>query len=771
MVNSFSIQLLLNSIGFVKNLLILVLFFLPLFHFAQQITVLDVNDKTPLPGATVSFSNVNGYVFYLSSNVNGQIQLQEKQFNGANFLMIQVSFIGYKTINDTIFKDKITTLLLQSKPYMVDDVVITAQYAPTSVESSVHKVKVISRQKIENMAAVNLKDVLTNELNVRLSQDNILGSGMSLQGISGQNVKILIDGVPVIGRLDGQIDLNQINLNNVERIEIVEGPLSVNFGSNALAGTINIITKKEQKEKVNSGVNSYTENIGTYNLDANVGISLHENHNVNVSVGRNYFDGWNAEDNFFPSFKAQRADSGRAQQWNPKEQYFGRLQYNLNFKELLISYKGELFNETITNRGLPIRTRNGFAAFDDYYHTKRIDNALFVQGKLNNNWNVNWTAAYNNFQRVKEAHRKNLVTLESIRIPETPGNDLQDTSTFYLLMSRGSITSTKDSSWINYELGYDINVENATGKRIADGQQTLGDYAVFATTEVKITKGLLMKPAVRYSYNTQYKAPLTPSINIKYAQNNSTIRFSYAKGFRAPSLKELYFNFDDVNHSLFGNSNLKAEQSNNYSASIRQKVITKDAVFKTEISGFYNEIYNQISFAQSSIGGGDTLVYFNIGENRTKGINANFSAHYELLTLNIGSSYIGRYNRLADENLIDEFSYSTEFMANFTYNLKKPSLTIAVFAKHQGELPGFGYDIDGEVQKQTITSYQIVDATVSKSFWQKRINLAIGCKNITDVQNVQANLSGGAHSGGESSISIGTGRTVFIRLAMNFNSK
>ena len=67
---------------------------------------------------------------------------------------------------------------------------------------------------------------------------------MSVQGLSGENVKILIDGVPVVGRLNGNVDLSQINLTNIERVEIVEGPLSVNYGTNALAGTINLITKK-----------------------------------------------------------------------------------------------------------------------------------------------------------------------------------------------------------------------------------------------------------------------------------------------------------------------------------------------------------------------------------------------------------------------------------------------------------------------------------------------------------------------------------------------
>ncbi|MBL4707249.1 MAG: TonB-dependent receptor plug domain-containing protein, partial [Flavobacteriales bacterium] len=246
-----------------KKVIFILLFFIPLLNFAQQITVINDENKSPLIGATISLSPSKHRSFYLSADENGQAKLKENQFATQKFILIQVSFIGFETKSDTLFKGEDKIISLQPKNYLVEDVVVTAQYSPTSVEKSVHKVKVISRQKIENMVAVNLKDVLTNELNIRLSQDNILGSGMSLQGISGQNVKILIDGVPIIGRLDGQIDLNQINLNEVERIEIIEGPFSVNYGSNALAGTINIITKKEGEGKLAIGLNSYTENIGT----------------------------------------------------------------------------------------------------------------------------------------------------------------------------------------------------------------------------------------------------------------------------------------------------------------------------------------------------------------------------------------------------------------------------------------------------------------------------------------------------------------------------
>ena len=393
---------------------------------------------------------------------------------------------------------------------------------------------------------------------------------------------------------------------------------------------------------------------------------------------------------------------------------------------------------------------------------------MFLQGKLNENWSVNWTVAYNDFERIKEAKRKDLVTLESNRVLEEVGNDQQDTSTFNLWMSRGSIATTKDSTWFNYEMGYDINLEQADGKRIEGGEQFIGDYAAFITTEMGITNNLLLKPALRYSYNTEYEAPLTPAINLKYSKKNSTFRFSYAKGFRAPSLKELYFNFDDINHSLFGNSDLKAERSNNYSVSVRQKFLVKNILFKAELAAFYNEIYNQIGFAQSSLAGGDTLVYFNIGENQTKGLNLSLSTIYENWRINLGSSYTGRYNRLADENPIDEFSYALELTGNANYEFQKPQITLSLFFKHQGELPGFSYNNEGQVVEQRIESYQLLNATISKNFWEKRIQIALGAKNILDVQNVQANLAGGAHSGG-GSISVGTGRTVFIKLGLQLS--
>jgi len=130
----------------------------------------------------------------------------------------------------------------------IEDVVVTAQYAPTDSRNALQEIRTITKETIKRRGANNLEQLLSFETNIRINQDAVLGSSMSLGGIGGQNVKIMIDGVPVIGRLNGNVDLSQINLNQVERVEIVEGPLSVYYGTDAL--NLEFLLKSKIEEKI-----------------------------------------------------------------------------------------------------------------------------------------------------------------------------------------------------------------------------------------------------------------------------------------------------------------------------------------------------------------------------------------------------------------------------------------------------------------------------------------------------------------------------------------
>ena len=196
----------------------------------------------------------------------------------------------------------------------------------------------------------NLGQVLEKELNFRLSEDIFLGSSISIQGVSGQNVKILIDDIPVIGRLDGNIDLSQISLNNIERIEIIEGPLSTIYGTDALAGTINIITNKNPNFK--KSFNTYYETIGKYNF--NMMLSNQNKDNlITYQFERKYFNGWSENQDFKILPTQELADKNRFKEWKPKEQFINKIQYQIQKKDYSINNYIESFYGKITNRGMP----------------------------------------------------------------------------------------------------------------------------------------------------------------------------------------------------------------------------------------------------------------------------------------------------------------------------------------------------------------------------------------------------------------------------------
>jgi outer membrane receptor for ferrienterochelin and colicins len=737
---------------------------------AQQIRVVSAEDGLPIPATHIKcFLPEHKQNQLFVSNDKGWVDIGSFVQNRFP-VIVQISFLGFERIQDTLLSNKEVVFKLKSVSAILNEVVVTAQYAPNSSEKAVHKIRVIDNKKIEKMAAQNLRDVLTNELNVRISQDNILGSSMSIQGISGQNIKILIDGVPVTGRLNGNIDLSQINMNNVERIELVEGPLSVNFGTDALGGTINIITKKSQQHYASVGVNTYYESIGTYNTDLRVGLQQKNNTFV-FTAGRYFFDGWSASDSPFKIQQKILPDTSRFQAWKPKKQHFGGFSWNryLNNK-LKANYTVDYYQESIVNRGVPRRPYFN-TAFDDTYYTQRINNAVSFTGPLNSKYYLNAMVAHNYYKRQKNTYFKNLETLNE---QLTENNSDHDTSIFTNFMSRSSVSTTFDTARFNMELGYDINYETGLGVRIKDLKQSIGDFALFSTAEYKPIKNFTVKPGLRLIHNTAYRAPLVPSLNIKYAlgdakyKNTWTFRLSYAHGFRAPSLKELYFFFVDINHNITGNENLKAENSHNFNASANFSRQYKAYVLKTELSAFYNHIENMISLAQ---GVGTNFSYFNIDVFQSLGTQVNFEWAWSHIKANVGAAWIGRYNQLNEVNNSERFLYSPELRTNLIHDWHKTKSSVAVFYKFTGRMPLYRYGEGGDIQFSEIQEFHMTDITFSKRFWVDKITFAFGVKNLLNVQNINGVVSGGAHSAGGNSMPIAMGRLYFVKLNLNLHSK
>ncbi len=713
--------------------------------FAQiKVKILDADDASPLSNVPVKWHYLQSGSMHLAhSNQQGELNFEESP----TALCVSISLLGFETKSDTIKQSGTYTICLKPDLKYLPEAVVTDQYSATNAAKSINKVVVIDSKKIKDMAANNLTDVLSNQLNVKLGQDNLLGSNLSLMGISGQNVKILMDGVPLIGRQNGNIDLSQINLNDIDRIEIIEGPLSVAYGTNALAGAINIITKKRQVNKVNLNLSTYNETVGRFNNTANLG--LRKSNGVYLfSVGRNYFDGWS-------SVKYERF-----QEWKPKEQYFGRMQYLRKVGKIELNIRSEYFNEKLTNKGVP-REPYRETAFDEYYYTRRWDNSITANSKLPKNRFLNLIVAYNVYARTKNRYLFNRVTLNKTLVPEA---NEQDTSQFRAMVLRGTYTKSLLNAKLNYQVGYDINSELGYGRKLANKEVSLSDYAAFLSMEYSPKPNWQLKPGFRYSINTSYKTVPLPSFNIKWSNaSNMILRSSYSRGFRAPDLKELYLLFVDVNHNITGNPDLRAEKSNNYQFSISKKLIRKGYFVQPELSMVYNQISDRIVLTYIK---DINYTYSNLDQFRAFTLNTICGFNFSHLSGNVGFS--NNLMSTAKSNFSNPVN-SSEFNGNLNYFHKKSGINFAFFIKVNSPSLSFLKDDFGDVKSSRVPSYTWSDLTLSKTFFKKSWQLGLGAKNIFDVTTLQASGNvAGVHNGGGNQLQMGMGRLFFIKLEYNF---
>ncbi len=679
--------------------------------------------------------------------------------------IIQISHLGFVTLTDTLYKIEKKIYPLVSTVTNIQDVVVTGQYSPNAVQKSVYEVKIISGAELKAKGANNLREALQSKLNIDLGQDAVFGSSLGINGISGEGVKIMVDGVPVVGRLDGKLDLSQINLNNIDHIEIVEGPLSVIYGTDAMGGVINIITKTFQAEKVNLNLKAYYETAGQYNLELNTGFTFKKNQ-LYLSGGRNFFDGFTTLDSI-PRF----------QEWKTKEQYFADAKYMVTGNRLRFSLSGSFFRELMLNRSAPKQTLSydnadtswTFTGDDVHFLTYRPRASASFMIRFKENNQLDMMLAYSGFFRFTNKYSKNLVTGKEQLVND---KNEQDTTRYHQLIARATYNMPAMKNRLNFQFGVDINQEYTSQTHIEDGKQQSGDYAAFGSMKLTATEGFDIQPAIRFSYNTRFRVPLIPSINLRYNYKDRIVaRASYGRGYRAPSLKEMYLTFFDSNHSLKGNTELKPEDGHcvNLSLNVTQPVYKNhNIIFST--SGFYNKLSNKIDWKLiPSIGPEpDTFQYFNIKKYITYGGALSLGYRWDRLQINTAAQ-LNRYELGMTNSTSGKVKMlSADFTAGASYLIPKAEIGINLTYKYNGAKPLFS--VNNSIQTGTRQAYHLLDVSLFRNFWKDRIQIVVGGKNLADVTNVQAdNLSGVGHNFSGSAVNIGWGRTFFTSLVLHFS--
>ena len=729
------------------------------------IRVLDLHTRKPVPDAHICLESGHTRIYAVTSE---QGEFKNKI---AGKVKITITCLGYKTFTDSIEENESRVILLKPEQMKIGQVVVTGQYKPQSVENSVFRVRTIPLEKIEAKGATDVLEALNTEPGIRFSNDLTTGeTDIELMGMSGQSVKILLDGIPLIDRGSTKQSLSQIDLGSVERIELVEGPMSVIYGTDALAGVVNIITKNAGEKAVNRlavTARVQEETVGDeYHFGDDQG-----KHNENISLTYWSKKGWTLSGgltrNDFGGWKGSY--TGRANEWMPKDQWISNAVVGYHKDKFNIRYRLDYLDEKMYSYG-DVNSSTQVAT-DKNYLTDRFTHQLQSEWKISDKLNLNTALSYQDYKRKTQTYTVNMETGEEYL---TTGEGEQDVSKFKTIFFRNTLFY-QISSGMTVQPGIEYKRDRSSGERI-EGRPSISDYSLFVSSELNVVPWLKLRPGLRFSINSIYDAPpVIPSLNSKFrVSRNTDFRLSYGRGFRAPSLRELYFWFFDANHSIKGNEKLKAEHSNSFTGSFTWRLADLGPwKLTTAVSGFYNQFSNRITTAVDQ---DDPQVYTYMNVDKYKTTGGSLEVHLKKGNFNagVGYSYVGTYDDFADDGNYEdlpEFNWTSDVNLDLGYDFPAISAGIHLYYKYKGK--SFEYEEttndDGETMlyKARTDEFNWADLSVSKKF--KRCSLIAGAKNIFDITEVDnTSQNTGAHSSG-GPVEVSYGRSYFVGLTIRLS--
>lgn len=687
-------------------------------------------------------------------------------------------------------------LIDTTKVERIEEVVITGQYNPQSVNKSVFEVRVINSDEIQKRAANNLADLLNQTLNINITPNTSTGkSGVSLFGLDAQYFKILIDNVPVINEegLGNNVDLTLINLDDIQQIEIVEGAMGVQNGSNAVSGVINIITKKSIRKKTKFSFYVQEESVGDeyewfdkgrHIQSINLGHNFSDNFYANLVSTRNDFGGfWNGK----KGEVYDKNDGLRGHSWLPKEQLNSKLLLNYKKNRFKIFYKFDYFNETIDkyneivdlNENPATATSNPLA-IDEEYENNRFIHHINSSGFLSEKIGYNISASYQ--KQTKEIDKYAYEIRRDRRLSTIEKGSYLKRSAFF---SRGTFSNLFSKGNFNgVQLGYELTNEKGTGSPYAitispnedEANQKLNNYDFFASTEIDISDKFSLRPGTRVSFSNLFDNQYAFSLSSKY-QFNDGLEFRTVIGSanRTPSYDEFFTYFVDINHDVQGNPNLNPEKGLSVFAHLKKKFSLSDKVdLKSKLSASYINVNDRIELiivAQSPL----AYQFNNIDTYKSFGFFTDHILDYNNFKFQFGASVLG-ISKILDRtiNFNDDFLYNLQLNSSLNYQLPDKNLAFTLYFKHNGKQHQFvertNENGDQEYQKGTTKSFNWLDATVKKGFFDNKAEVTLGARNLLDISSVGTTaFSGGAHTASPRSIQLAYGRSYFLKLAYNLN--
>ena len=505
---------------------------------------------------------------------------------------LQASFIGYVTQSHPLQtgQDRMD-FAMEEDAIGMETVVVTGTRTPKLLKDAPIVTRVITADDIRKADATNIGDLLQAELpGIEFSYSMDQQTSLDMQGFGGNAILFLVDGERLAGETLDNIDYSRLNLDNVERIEIVKGAASSLYGSNAVGGVINIISK-ETEEPWNLNLNGRYGSHNDQRYGGTVAFragdfcnSLNVQHTSTdpIDVGSVGKDG---EENDFSRVYGNRT-------WNFKE----RLVYTPSDKLRLTGRLGYFFRERDKSTSSKDRYRDFSGGLRGNY-TFSQRNGLELSYSFDQ-------YDKSDFDPVQDYDLRDYTNVQHT-LRALYNHSLNERNT---LIVGGDFMR-------DYLMSYQFTDNGSHEQYTADA---------FAQFDLNPVKNLNIMTAVRFDYYSEADVKNTSSkLGIMYKWRNCSLRASYAGGFRAPTLKEMYMDFNMANiFMIYGNEDLKPESSQNFSLSAEYL----KSRYNVTLTGYFNLVDNRITTVWDQTLGG--MVYSNIAQMNISGLNADAAAKY-----------------------------------------------------------------------------------------------------------------------------------------------
>lgn len=587
--------------------------------------VVDENEK-PIAGASVwiEYTTIG-----TSTDLKGEFSL-EKIPEGNNLL--RISALDYNGARETINRSNDNILIrMKHSPLKLNEVVVTGTGTINKLKSSPVAIDVISQRELQNTNIPTFENAMI-ALNPSMSfTPNAMGSYMQMNGLSNRYILVLVDGKKLGGDVGGNVDLNRIDMGNIKRIEVLKGAASSLYGSDAIAGVINIITNKP-KDLVNLSTETRFSEYGQFTQNANLYLNV-GGFSSSTSFQRNQADGWQLNKKEIINDKEVDTDKQAMLRFY-SDVFSQRFGYKAT-KELSMYVEGSLFDKKFKR---PVSAYGFDMKYVDYSFGAGAKYLLKNNGLIALDWNTDRFEYFKAY--LKETKDKNGVTF-------MPGDEeFVRRQKYNNINLKGTFNAGKFNK---VTVGSEYKVDNlyAPADSIG-GSRNVYTLAFYAQDEINLFGKLNIVPGVRYIYNETFKNRVTPKVSAMYTLHDFNFRVSYATGFKTPELKQLFMKTEVTSKGKttlsLGNKDLKPESSNYYSVNAEY---IKDFL-SLAVTGYINNLKNKIDTYEIELtpeeiaeGYNKKSSYHNIGRSRIQGVDFTFNSYLGYnLTLGGGYSYV-----------------------------------------------------------------------------------------------------------------------------------